>query len=460
VEISRTIFSLCWEILLYDADIQMIFSNNAIEYTIRCIADIAFPQKECRIELGDVPTLVVDPEIEIKFIRPDDSNVELLDNGNLCYSNVKSFDNKVSLKVFFLRENDQPFSFDGKCVYVNFDMLGISFLLLSRYEETLTEHRDKFGRFCYEDSLCCKYEIADIPIVDEYAMLLRKFVQECFPNFVVISREPNFIPTHDIDFLFRFPNFRKAVKTIAGDLFKRKSLRMSCKSLVAYMKSLRDFRRDPYVSAVYELLKVSVENRLYSLFYFKSLQNRDLDSTYNILSPKSHEYIKDLQLQGASVGLHGSLYSFADKVIFTIEKSRFEGVSGCEVAAVRQHFLRFNVRKTPQIWQECGIRSDSTLGFPEREGFRCGTCHPYPLYDIVNDRVLDVVEHPLVVMDTTLFQYRKLSENEAFDIVRKLYDRCVAVEGDFVMLWHNTTMFGELESWYKNVYLRFLDTLK
>ena len=437
----------------------MIFSNNAIEYTIRCIANFAFPQKECRVELGDVPTLVVGPDIEIKFIRPDDSNVELLHNGNICYSNINSFDNKVPLKVFSLSENDQPFSFDGKCVYVNFDMLGISFLLLSRYEETLTEHRDKFGRFCYEDSLCCKYELYDIPIVDEYAMLLRRFVQASFPNFVVIRREPKFIPTHDVDFLFRFPNFGKAVKTISGDLFKRKSLRLSFKSLSAYMKSLRNFRQDPYASAVYELLKVSVDNRLDSLFYFKSLQSKNLDSTYNILSPKSRECIKDLKLQGASVGLHGGLYSFADKIIFATEKNRIETVCGQEVAAVRQHFLCFDVRKTPQIWQECGIYSDSTLGFPEHEGFRCGTCHPYPLYDIENDCALEVVEHPLVVMDTTLFQYRKLAENEAFDSVRNLYDRCAAVEGDFVMLWHNTTMFGELESWYKNVYLRFLKTL-
>lgn len=437
----------------------MIFSNNAIEYTIRCIADIAFPQKECRVEFGDVPALVIDSDIEIKFIRPDDSSVELLYTENICYSNIKSFDNKVSLKLFSLTENERPFSFDGKCVHVNFDMLGISFLLLSRYEETLTEHRDRFGRFCYEDSLCSKYELSDIPIVDEYAMLLRKYVQEYCPNFMITRREPNFIPTHDIDFLFRFPSFVKSVKTIAGDLFKRKSLLLSCKSLSSYMKSLRDFRCDPYASAVYELFKVSVENKLDSYFYFKSLRSKDSDFTYNILSPKSRECIKDLLSQGGAVGLHGGLYSFADKVIFAMEKYRMETVCEREVAAVRQHFLKFDVRKTPQIWQECGIRSDSSLGFPEREGFRCGTCHPYPLYDIENDCALEVVEHPLIVMDTTLFQYRKLTENEAFDSVRKLYDRCVSVEGDFVMLWHNTTMFGELESWYKNVYLKFISLL-
>ena len=100
MEISRTTFSLCWEILLYYVDIQMIFSNNAIEYTIRCIANFAFPQKECRVELGDVPTLVVDPEIEIKFIRPDDSNVELLDNEIFVIQILNRLIIKYHLKYF------------------------------------------------------------------------------------------------------------------------------------------------------------------------------------------------------------------------------------------------------------------------------------------------------------------------------------------------------------------------
>lgn len=437
----------------------MVLTNNAIEYTIKCIADIAFPQKECRVEISDVPTLVVDSGIVVKFNAPDDSNIELLYLGKALYSNVKSYDGKVTLKVFLLAENAPLFSCEDKIVRVNFNMLTISFLLLSRYEETMTKRRDKYGRFCYSDSLCSKYELVDVPIVDEYAMLLRKFVRESFPNFVIAKREPKFIPTHDIDFLFRFPNFPKAVKTIAGDLFKRKSLRLSCKSLAEYMKSLRDFRRDPYVLAVYKLLKVSVENKLNSIFYFKSLQSKDFDSTYNILSPKSCACIKDLQLHGMTVGLHGGYDSFDDKIMFATEKGRLETVCGCEVSAVRQHFLRFDVRKTPQVWQECGIRSDSTLGFPEHEGFRCGTCHPYPLYDIENDCALEVVEHPLVAMDTTLFQYRELTKEEAFASICRLYERCKAVEGDFVMLWHNTTMFGEFKSWYENVYLKFLNSL-
>lgn len=435
----------------------MVMTLNAIRYTLGCLADVAFPQGDFSVEVSPEPTIIVNGCISIKFPVPTDDNVNLLLNGSVCYSEIYSYDNKVKVKVFGLAEGKDLFTLEDGAVSVNADLLSVSFALLSHYEETCVDKRDKYGRFAYSDSLVEKYNLIDIPVVDEYAMLLRKFVCDNFPTLSIAPRKPKFIPTHDIDFLFRFPSFGKAVKTIAGDLLKRKSLRLSCKSLAEYMKSLRDFRRDPYVSAVYELLKVSVENKLDSQFYFKSLRNKDFDSTYNILSQKSRECIKDLQSQGVNVGLHGGLYSFADKFIFTMEKNRLEMVCGHGVASVRQHFLRFDARKTPQIWQECSIRSDSTLGFPEHEGFRCGTCHPYRLYDIENDCVTDVVEHPLVAMDTTLFQYRNLTEEEAFASICSLYERCVAVEGDFVLLWHNTTMFGELENWYKNVYLRFLE---
>ncbi|MBQ5572393.1 MAG: hypothetical protein IIT38_05915, partial [Bacteroidales bacterium] len=100
----------------------MVLTNNAIEYTIKCIADIAFPQKECHVEISDVPTLVVDSGIVVKFNLPDDSNMELLYSGKALYSNVKSYDGKVTLKVFSLTENAPLFSCEDKIVHVNFDM--------------------------------------------------------------------------------------------------------------------------------------------------------------------------------------------------------------------------------------------------------------------------------------------------------------------------------------------------
>lgn len=437
----------------------MNMSLEAIAYTLRCIADVAFPKMEFSVVSSPVPKIVVDGVV-VKFPVVAQNGIDDLFSGNACCSEVKSFDGKVSVKVFSLAKNQELFSLVDGEVVVNADILTVSFALLSRCEEMYASELDKYGRFRYSDSLSYKCDFVGIPIVDEYALLLRKFVCDNFPSFSVAPRSSHFVPTHDIDFLFRFPNFSKSVKTIAGDLLKRKSLRKFWKSFVLYFKSLRDLKSDPYVSSLHELVNVSNELGLNSCFYFKALDKPDEDCTYDVFSSKTAECIRFVQSKGMGVGLHAGLKSYHDESQFLAEKENLEKVVGRDVVDVRQHFLRFDVRRTPQIWQSVGVRHDSTMGFPEQEGFRCGTCHPYRLYDVENDCVTDVVEHPLIVMDTTLFQYRNVSETEAFESVCNLYGRCVSVEGDFVMLWHNTTMFGELKSWYENVYLRFLKSLK
>ena len=429
---------------------------EAIRYTLVCIADVAFPQKTISVSATPVPAIVVDGCIVIKFQVPDKKDMASLLEGNTCYTELKSYDNKVTVKVFNLASGRDLFSLVDGEVVVNADLISISFALLSRYEESCTSERDKFGRFRYCDSLCCKYDFVDIPLVDEYAMLLRKFVCDNFPTVSLSPRKPNFIPTHDIDFLFRFQNFGKAVKTIAGDLFKRKSLRLSLKSLSAYIKSWSNVECDPYVHGMLDLLKVSIENNYDSKFYFKALSGGD-DCSYNIFSNRTKMCLERISSAGKTIGLHGGLESYSMQNVFAKEKKNLEEVIGKEANSSRQHFLRFDVHSTPQVWQQSGIEYDSTLGFPEHDGFRCGTCHPYHLFDIENNCVLEVLEHPLIAMDTTLFQYRNLAEEEAFANICRLHERCVAVEGDFVLLWHNTSMFGELESWYKNVYLRFVE---
>ena len=442
------------QVVLY----KLFMSPNAIKYTLACIADVAFPQGNFSVEVSPEPTIVVVGHISVRFPVPTDEYMEKLLSGNACYSEVNSHDNKVKVKVFGLAEGKGLFSVEDGIVSVNADLLSVSFALLSRYEETCVSERDKYGRFSYSDSLVSKCNLIEIPIVDEYALLLRKFICDNFSSVSISPRKPRFIPTHDIDFLFRFPNFGKAVKTIAGDLLKRKSLSLSLKSLRDYVASRRNIERDPYVSGLLELLKVSIENNLDSRFYFKALSSGK-DCSYNIFSDRTKWCIERVISAGKLVGLHSGFDSYSSADVFASEKNNLQSVTNCEIDSSRQHFLRFDVHKTLQVWQKCGIRHDFTLGFPEHEGFRCGTCHPYRLYDVDNDCVTDVVEHPLIAMDTTLFQYRNLTEDEAFASICHLYERCVAVEGDFVLLWHNTTMFGVLDSWYRNVYLRFVNSL-
>lgn len=103
------------------------------------------------------------------------------------------------------------------------------------------------------------------------------------------------------------------------------------------------------------------------------------------------------------------------------------------------------------------MRYDDTLGYADHEGFRCGTCHAYPLYDLEHDRPLEVVERPLLVMDGTLKEYRGLTRPEALERLKALFTRCCAVEGDFVILWHNGCVFRDWTPWFRKVYVPFME---
>ena len=97
--------------------------------------------------------------------------------------------------------------------------------------------------------------------------------------------------------------------------------------------------------------------------------------------------------------------------------------------------------------QAAGLEYDESYCFSEHEGFRCGTCYPYTVFDVQQDRELDFSELPLIVMDTTLRVYRKLSAAEGFESILKLAHTCQKVNGTFTMLWHNTCLDREWREW-------------
>ena len=80
--------------------------------------------------------------------------------------------------------------------------------------------------------------------------------------------------------------------------------------------------------------------------------------------------------------------------------------------------MRFNIPNTWNIWDRHNLKSDSSIGFYEHIGFRAGTCYEYPVYDVVNRKMLRLTERPLIVMDTAL---KRIADNgkEAIDALSK-----------------------------------------
>ena len=58
-----------------------------------------------------------------------------------------------------------------------------------------------------------------------------------------------------------------------------------------------------------------------------------------------------------------------------------------------------------------GINSDATMGYSDFPGFRCGTSHSYPAYDVLNNKILDIRISPLIMMDCALIENKTLNLN-------------------------------------------------
>lgn len=339
-----------------------------------------------------------------------------------------------------------------------FDIITPSFAFLSRYEEFYAQKSDAYGRFPYQDSLAQKYGLVEIPIVDEYAMILRRNLCACSPEtFTPTPRKPKVVPTHDIDLLYRFDTPFQALKSIFGrDLLINRDLKMVWKSLKEYKAWKLDPSFDPYVEAVRQLSEREEELRLSPVFFVKAMEANQEDATYDVHDPILQHIIWNVTHRGGQIGLHGSYPSADDVSRLHQEKQNLSKLCDKVIRVSRQHYLRARFAGNPNsldLWRQAGITDDYTLGFAERCGFRCGTCHPYPLYDVRDDCVTDIIEHPLIVMDGTLFDYMKLSIEDARILTQKLKQRCFDVEGDFVILWHNHATTREFEPYFREVYL-------
>lgn len=433
----------------------MKLSSNAISYTIRNLFKIAFPEKDCTINCDDNIVVTIDEAKFVFWTMSDEENEQLL-RGELDMKLVETKFHK-NLPLYVNHSATELYEFKNDKLAIHCDLITLPFLLLSRYEETVCKTKDKHTRFPYKNSLAALYQFIDYPIVDVYAMLLREWAQQYFPQIKISPRKSNLIITHDIDILHRFGKTSKNIRTIfAGDLIARHSPKLMIKSWKQYQQYKKNHFLDPYIVSTLKLLEEIPEN-WNQMFFFKAQKTGEKGCTYNIYDKEIIHLLKSIQLNKKEIGLHGSYDSYDNTACLEQELQRLKELCETKITCQRQHYLRFDAKKSPINWENCGIHDDYTLGYAEREGFRCGTCHPYPIYDLSNDKPLNVIEHPLIAMDTTLILHRKLSMNEAYQKLCILMQNCQAVDGDFILLWHNTSTEREFTKWYQNVLVKVVN---
>ncbi|MDA0972702.1 MAG: polysaccharide deacetylase family protein, partial [Bacteroidetes bacterium] len=159
----------------------------------------------------------------------------------------------------------------------------------------------------------------------------------------------------------------------------------------------------------------------------------------------------------AEVGLHPSMASNSSDKALKMEFARLAKTTGKKVDTSRQHFLYLDLPNTYRRLIDKGIEVDFTMGFADHVGFRAGTSHPFPWYDLKEEKMTSMFLMPLSLMDASLQDYMGLSPDEALVEVQRIKEEVKAVNGTFVSLWHNdsVTDHGTWQGW-KKVFLECL----
>ena len=340
---------------------------------------------------------------------------------------------------------------DKDDVILEADIFASAFFMLTRWEEYVIKQRDRLGRFPEDENFLKKHGLHRRPLVCEYVYFLRNVF-----NYMGVRLPRNMqyqlMITHDVDFLRRFTGFVPFLKGAANDVLRRKSLRLALSTIKKYALFKTGKAPDPYDTFDF-LMDVSESVGLKSHFYFIPSLKNEPKAFYDYDSPWAKQAVSRILQRGHTVGIHGSFRGFNNPEIFAMELRRFKQAYGIKPTEGRQHFLRFENPVTWQLWEQNGLKNDSTIGFSTDVGFRAGTCYPYKVFDILQRRRLELMEMPLIFMENAGFKQANGDEARVFDIIISLKDQVKRYDGHFVFLWHNNSFnFGQydrIEDFYK-----------
>ncbi|MBN2862759.1 MAG: polysaccharide deacetylase family protein [Bacteroidales bacterium] len=335
-----------------------------------------------------------------------------------------------NLPVFFRTDPADDFPFD---------IFASSFYLVSRYEEYLDYTPDKHGRFSASSSLSFRNGFLNLPVVDKWAKEFARTLLSKFPTITFKSNEFSSLLTIDSDqpFAYLGKNLFRSVGGLLRDITDRTG------HATDRYKVLTKGEKDPY--EVYEYIIASIEKHNTDARFF--FPTGDISKYDKNPSWKNELYrILIRKISGKyETGLHPSYYSAEKYDLIVTELQRLRKITGKNIKSGRFHFLRFFVPASYQFLIRSGITEDYTMGYADEPGFRAGLARPFFFYDLREEKQTSLRIIPLMLMDATLYSYKKLNPSASREITGNIIKETRDVGGLFVSLWHNTSLLDTPE---------------
>lgn len=345
-------------------------------------------------------------------------------------------------KAFFKTEGDFPF-----------DIFAATFYLLSRYEEYLPHQKDMYGRYAHENSIAVKENFLNKPLINYWLIDFGNALAKKFSSFTVGKSQFTFLPTYDIDEAFAYKH-KSFLLNAAGGL--KNLLQGSGKLLSERLCVLSAKRNDPYNSFEW-MDDLHQQFQLQPIYFFLLAEKRSIYDKN--ISPGKGEFVKIIKEISSKykTGIHPSWQSGDETSLIKNEKETLEKISGRQVTASRQHYIRMTLPETYRHLINVGIKEDYSMGYGSINGFRPSVASTFYWYDLEKELKTDLLLFPFCFMEANSYYEQKQTPEESFNEMMHYYHEVKKVNGLLITLWHNTFLgTGEVHQGWRMVYEKFI----
>ena len=349
---------------------------------------------------------------------------------------------------------------------LNYDVLGLIFWKLSLIEETEINVRDVHQRVCGKQSHAYKHNYLPLPIIDMWFSILQTIAKLLWPEYQAPESNFKITPTHDIDRPAKYqfqPKFRSIKLLSSEQSLKNISVNLFDILLTDGASQSHLRKNDPFNTFDW-IMRQSELRALRSEFYLLSGKNsQQFDADFDLNYPSIRTLARSIVGRGHLLGIHPSYYCYKDEELCKSEIANFKNLLASESIGeqnlfARMHYLRWLHPLTMRILSEHGVTHDSTLGYHDCAGFRCGTCYEYTAIEPSTKEILPVRIRPLIAMESTLLPVNKKTASEfekLYSTFLQLKKECQNYKGNFIFLWHNSELYNEP---LRNIYTSVLDS--
>ncbi|OGR90789.1 MAG: hypothetical protein A3J74_05735 [Elusimicrobia bacterium RIFCSPHIGHO2_02_FULL_57_9] len=292
-----------------------------------------------------------------------------------------------------------------------------------RYEHELAEWLSAFAADLGNASAYCG-KPKHVPELEDrvHEVFSRAGMDADFPR---IEYRPALCLTHDVDYL------RQTAQEVAKSMVARRRL-PKLHGRKAYMESLRHLLEAEAACGARAAATIFVAGTTAYLRGWRGPVSWLLDPAYRLDGEEASWLLELFKEYGCEIGLHGSYHSSSDARSIANQLEALRAFHGAPVLSARQHWLRLADGAFGNL-RACGIRTDSTLGWNNAAGFRCGMSRPFALALAGGGELAEV---PMAVMDGAIFDSMKLDEDSALSLLCAILSEVQRRGGCVALDWH------------------------